>query len=186
MPMSFFKSLLVLNLLFLISGQTFSQGSLEYSLINKLTSDYRDHSLNKKFLVASRGKFTTYGEYSLACSQDMLDPTKSFNLDSLFSNPQKIEIEVKAKSSKSEVIERKLVHDQNVFFQKDKVSDSDMNGFHSLSYPIIQKGIGDKIYGLIMERSSWSGGDGGEKLLKIYRLDEENWVLIHETAIGIT
>ncbi len=186
MPMSFFKSLLVLNLFFLISGQTFSQESLEYSLINKLTSDYRDHSLNEKFLVPPRGKFTSYGEYSLACSQDMLDPTKNFNLDSLFSNPQKIEIEGKAKSLKPEKIERELVNDQKVFFEKDKVSDSDMNGFYSLSYPIIQKGIGDKIYGLIIVRSSWSGGDGGEKLLKIYRLDEENWVLIHETLIGIT
>jgi hypothetical protein len=184
--MSIFKPILALNLLILITGQTFSQGSLEYSLINKLTSDYRDHTLNEKFLVPSRAKFATYGEYSLACSQDMLDPTKSFNLDSLFSNPQKLEIEGKAKSLKSEVIEKKLVHDPNVFFQKDKVSDSDMNRFYSLSYPIIQVGIGDKKYGLIIESSSWSGGAGGEKLLKIYRLDVDDWVLIHETVIGIT
>lgn len=184
--MSFFKSLHVLNLFFLIAGQTFSQGSLEYSLVNKLTSDYRDHSLNEKFLVPPRGKFTSYGEYSLACSQDILDPTKSFNLDSLFSNPQKIEIESKAKRLKPEEIDRKLVKDQNVFFEKDNVSDLEGNRFFSLSYPIIQNGIGDKIYGFIIESSSWSGGYGGGKLLKIYRFEEDNWVLIHETVIGIT
>lgn len=150
--------------------------NFEYDLINHVLNSKGITKINGKY-YASQDRFQSYGEISLAFSADQIDPAKSFNLDSLFSSSQKMEIEKKLKGDKPILIDAKKISSSI------EVRISENSNFQ-ISYPIIQKGIDDKIYGILFENSP--SFESGGRSIKLYRLDGENWLFLHESLVVIS
>jgi hypothetical protein len=158
--------------------------SLDYSLINHIVESKEIKSLNGDFYAPSKGKFITYDEYSLAFSDDLMDPSKEFDLDSLFSTDQKREFEEKLKGKKNDTIDKSKIRKSNIITGENGSAGANKGSGIRISYPIIQKGIGDRWYGIIFEDSIY--GESGGRYLKIYRLDGKEWILLHETLVSIS
>lgn len=169
------KALVVISFLFLLIATQLND--LEYDLINQILKSNQTVSLNEQFF-SYKEKFQTYGEFSLAFSNDLLDPRKSFDLDSVFSNQQKKEFDEKLKIEKSTKIDLRKISSSSegkIFDKKSKFQ---------ISYPIIQKGVGDKLYGIIFE--NFPSFESGGRSVKIYRLDGKKWTLLHESIVSIS
>lgn len=151
--------------------------NFEYDLINHVLNSKGITTVNENFYV-TQDRFQSYGEISLAFSADLLDPTKSIDLDSLFSSQQKIEFEEKLKGDKPNLI------DANKISSSIEVRISENYSNFQISYPIIQKGIDDMIYGILFENSP--SFESGGRSIKLYRLDGENWLLLHESLVAIS
>lgn len=178
------KALIVINLACILFVFTKQDESLEYSLINQIVETRDFKILSENFYSPPKGKFTTYEEYSLAFSQDLLDPSKEFDLDSLFSNDQKREFEEKLKVKKNNTIDKSKIRKSEIINGENGVVGVNKGSGFKLSYPVIQKGIGNKWYGVLFEDSIY--GESGGRYLKLYRLDEKGWTLLHESLVTVS
>lgn len=178
------KALIAIKLAFFLFVFDQQVDSLEYSLINHIVESREIKGLNGKFYSPSKGRFTTYGEYSLAFSHDLLDPSKAFDLDSLFSNDQKKEFEEKLKVKKNDTIDKSKIRKSEILSGENRSSGANKSSGIRLSYPVIQKGLGNNWYGFLFEDSSY--GESGGITLKIYRLEGKEWTLLHETMVSIS
>lgn len=156
---------------------TYQYNNLEYDLICHILKSKEIGKVNKQFYL-SKDRFQTYGEISLAFSIDLLDPAKSFNIDSIFSSQQKEELEKKLKSEKPTMMDTTKISNSIEI----KISE-DFSNFQ-ISYPIIQKGVNNTIYGIIFE--NYPSFESGGRSLSIYRFDNEKWTLIHESIVAIS
>lgn len=178
------KALIAINLVCILFVFTKQDDGLDYSLINYIVESRGVKSLNWKFYSTTKGRFITYGEFSLAFSHDLLDPSKEFDLDSLFSTYQKREFEEKLKVKKYDTIDKSKIRKSDIIIGENGSAGANKGSGIRISYPIIQKGIGDRWYGIIFEDSIH--GESGGRYLKIYRLDGKEWVLLHETLVSIS
>jgi hypothetical protein len=178
------KALIAIKLAFFLFVFDQRVDSLEYSLINHIVESREIKGLNGKFYSPNKGRFTTYGEYSLAFSHDLLDPSKTFDLDRLFSNDQKIEFEEKLKVKKIDMIDKSKIRKSEILSGEIGSAGANESSGIRLSYPVIQKGLGNNWYGFLFEDSSH--GESGGITLKIYRLEGNEWTLLHETLVSIS
>jgi hypothetical protein len=176
----------VLSVISLILLSFYKVQPTPYDLINVIIENYKEGSLMKEFYEPNRDRFNSYAAFSLASENDLVDPTKTFNLDSLFSPNQKMEIDQKAKESYPRDINFKKLKNPKILYDSQISRDLSNGIVYKISYPVIQKGINDKYYGMILERSFWSSGESGESYLVIYRLDEKCWTVIHRSLVSIT
>jgi hypothetical protein len=176
----------VLSVISLILLSFYKVEPTPYDLINVIIENYKEGSLMKEFYEPNRDRFNSYAAFSLASENDLVDPIKTFNLDSLFSPNQKMEIDQKAKESHPRDINFKELKNPKILFDPQISRDLSNGIVYRISYPVIQKGINDKYYGMILERSFWSSGSSGESYLIIYRLDEEGWVIIYKSLVSMT
>jgi hypothetical protein len=100
------KVIVVIKSIILLAS--FQYNNLEYGLICHVLKSKGIKKINEKF-YSSQDKFQTYGEISLAFSIDLLDPTKSFNIDSIFSSQQKKELEKKLNSKKPTMMDTTII-----------------------------------------------------------------------------
>lgn len=160
--------LIVLSYIFLFQSKP---PELEYSLLNQVAGENGIKSIRSEF-YSPKDKFRTYGEFSLAFERDILDPTKSFNLDSLFTGQQIRAFEQSLQTEKPRKVKPKMIQAQ-----------LSKTGYQ-LSFPLIQEGKNEEIYGLVFENvmSMESGG----VILKLYRKEGKKWTLLHQTYVAIS
>lgn len=174
------KVLIVIDLVFFLSGFPQREYQMEYELINQVLESKSIQLLDEEFYFSEKGKFETYGEFSLAFSQDLLNPAKSFDLDSLYTPSQILEFEKKLKIQKPEQVDwNRIKHKAKISKPKDELSFG-----VQLSFPIIQKGKSDELYGFIFYNRTHL--ESGEKSIELYRLDGEKWILISSTVVAIS
>ncbi len=162
------KVLIAISLIGLIGHKSFE---LEYSLLNHVVGEGDLTTISSDF-YNHKDKFKTYREFSLASERDILDPDKSFNLDSLFTGQQIRDFEESLQTEKPMKVDPKRIRSQ--------ISKTG----YQLSFPLIQEGKNEEIYGFVFENAM--SMESGGVVLKLYRKEGEKWILLHETYVAIS
>ncbi len=187
MTMTKQKELLV-NFLFIglifCGFQLKGKNSPEYDLINHIVCSLDENSLRKEFIGLELYKYNSYKSLN---PKNRISAFKkvNFDLDSIFNELQREQIEVTLSSKKSSEIEKKYLSRKNVLFPQNGKKDYVLKKkLYTISYPIISKGLNDHLYGIVIESEVFEFD--GFTNLKIYRKDSVTWKVIYEELIGMS
>jgi len=104
-----------------------------------------------------------------------------FNLDSLFNEKQRKELDDKIRNLQVTALNKNKLSNKKAMTGMKKMDYS-----IAVSDPIIQVGDQDILYGFIFVMKGWSFGLGGEENLLIFRKDKEGWKEIRKTMTMIS
>lgn len=156
----------------------------EYDLINHIVCKLDENSLHREFMGLELYKYNSYKRLNPKNRISVFKKV-NFDLDSIFNELQREQIEVTLSSKKSSEIEKKYLSRKNVLFTPNTKKDYVLKKkLYSISYPIISKGLNNHLYGIVIESEVFELD--GFTNFKIYRKDSVTWKLIYEELIGMS
>lgn len=153
----------------------------EYDLLNQMLDGLKSKTVSPTALNFKEEGFTNFNEFSMAFESDFLFGNEKFNLDSLFDEHQKLNFDKKLKEQGPLSFETKKVVNKQALISPGE----DHNIWYQFSYPLIQRGKKDILYGFVLVRTIGPFGESGDETLKLFRLFGGKWVEIHKATVSI-
>jgi hypothetical protein len=169
---------------YLIGGylifNSFTCESKSYELINVIIDDFNIKNISSQVMT---WREYGYKDYSDLNHKNVVNNKHSLNLDDLFNNDQRKEIDNFLQSPSRIKIKSKCFENK-VQVVNESTDRSNLGIVHSFSSPLILKGRDDTEFGIVILCQSFFGE--GKTTYLVYEKKQDAWVLLHEKLISFS